>query len=87
MRSQRDPHFSGICDRVVSGTYTNTDLNYLQRCVRNSPSENENDNFKDGKLSIIVTTNKWRQEVNESKLECLLENEKSYESRKNIGSY
>ena len=36
-------------------------------------------NFKNGKVSIIVTTNKRRQEINEAKLESLLKNEKSYE--------
>ena len=36
-------------------------------------------NFKEGRISIIVTTNRKRQEINESKLEMLLKNEITYE--------
>ena len=79
MRSQKDPEFSSICDRIGNGTYNKADLKYLQRRVENTKTENNNENFKDGKLSIIVTTNKKRQDINESKLETLLENERSYE--------
>ena len=79
MRSQKDPQFSDICDRVGNGTYDENDLNYLKNCVRLTDSENHNENFKNGKVSIIVTTNKRRQEINETKLESLLKNEKSYE--------
>ena len=78
MRSQKDPEFSDICDRVGNGKYTEDDLRYLKGCVRNTDSENHNENFKDGKVSIIVTTNKRRQEINECKLNSLLKQEKSY---------
>ena len=78
MRSQKDPEFSEICDRIGNGTYTNNDLSYLRQCVRNTDSENHNENFKNGNVSYIVTTNKRRQEINEIKLETLLKNEKSF---------
>ena len=59
--------------------YTKDDLNYLKQCVRDTESENYNENFKNGKVSMIVTTNKKRQEFNESKLNSLIENERIYE--------
>ena len=46
--------------------------------VQNTESENDNLNFKSGKISIIVTTNRRRQEINESKIKLLLPNEKEY---------
>ena len=79
MRSQKDLEFSGICDRIGNGKYNKQDLEYLRSCVRITESENHNENFKEGKLSIIVTTNKRRQAINETKLITLLEFEKSYE--------
>ena len=78
MRSQKDPEFSFICDRVGNGSFNKDDLLYLENCVRNTDSENNNENFKDGKISIIVTTNKRRQEINENKLETLIKNEKTH---------
>ena len=80
MRSQRDPEFSSICDRVGNGKYTKKDIKYLDMCVRETESENSNENFKEGKLSYIVTTNKRRQEVNDVKLDKLLSDEPAYES-------
>ena len=79
MRSQKDPEFSTICDRIGNGTFNKSDLNYLKGCIRNTESENSNENFKEGKVSIIVTTNKKRQEINETKLESLLSQEITYE--------
>ena len=80
MRSQKDPIFSDICDRVGNGTYNETDLRYLRSRVKNTENENSNRNFKSGKVSIIVTTNKRRQQINEEKLNLLLPNEKLYVS-------
>ena len=80
MRAQKDPKFASICDRVGNGRYTNEDIKYLEACVRDTQSENNNENFKEGKLSHIVTTNKVRQEVNELKLQRLLEGETEFES-------
>jgi hypothetical protein len=79
MRSQTDPEFSSICDRVGSGAYTQPDIQYLKQRVQHTEKENENMNFKEGRISIIVTTNRKRQEINESKLEMLLKNETTYE--------
>ena len=72
MRNQKDPIFANLCDRVGSGTYTKDDVAYLTQCVRKTESENDNNNFKNGKISIIVITNKVRQEINEDKLKTLL---------------
>ena len=78
MRSQKDPIFSDICDRVGNGTDNETDLRYLRSRVKNTENEKSNRNFKSGKVSIIVTTNKRRQQINEEKLNLLLPNEKLY---------
>ena len=80
MRNQRDPEFASICDRVGSGTFTDNDLQYLNNCIRDTKSENDNENFRKGKISIIVLTNKVRQEINELKLNTLLIGKKSYTS-------
>ena len=80
MRAQKDPVFASICDRVGNGKYTKEDIKYLKDCVRDTASEDINDNFKDGKLSYIVTTNKRRQDVNAMKLETLLKDAPAFES-------
>ena len=80
MRNQKDPIFANLCDRVGSGTYTKDDVTYLTKCVRKTESENDNNNFKNGKISIIVITNKVRQEINEDKLKTLLKGGKMYTS-------
>ena len=46
--------------------------------MKATDAENENENFKCGKLSIIVTTNLKRNHINEEKLANLLPNEKEY---------
>ena len=81
MRNQKDPDFASLCDRVGNGTYTQNDLQYLKSCIRDTDSENYNENFKNGKISIIVLTNKVRQEINEHKLNTLLQGQKTYMSR------
>ena len=48
------------------------DENYLKQLIRKSPSENDNEAFKTGKTSIIVTTNNKREKINLQKLESLL---------------
>ena len=80
MRNQKDPAFASLCDRVGNGTYTKSDLDYLHGCVRDTVSENDNENFKNGKVSLIVMTNKVRQEINEHKLNTLLYDNRSYTS-------
>ena len=78
MRSQKDPKFSDLCDRVGRGNINEDDENYLNSRVRSTESENSNESFKSGKLSIIVTTNAKKDLVNHQKLTQLLPNEKEY---------
>ena len=80
MRSLTDPNFSELCDRVGNGSFNKMDEEFLYSRIQNTESENDNRNFRNGKVSIIVTTNKKRKEINESKLESLLPNEKTYTS-------
>ena len=79
MRSQSDPLFSSLCDRVGRGTITEDDEMFLRSRVQKTDSENFNDNFKDGHLSIVVTTNKLRELINNQKLKELLPHEKEYQ--------
>ena len=74
-----DEVFAGMCDRVGKGDITEEDEAYLQSRVQPTILENDNDNFKNGKISIIVTTNKRREEINLDKLNKLLPNEVTYE--------
>ena len=76
MRSQKDPKFSEMCDRVGRGKITDEDEKFLQSRVLSTESENCNENFKSGKLSIIVTTNLKKDFVNRLKLDQLLPNVK-----------
>ena len=78
MRCQNDSAFASLCDRVGRGNITEDDSNYLKSRVQCTEAENENENFKSGKLSIIVTTNPKRNQVNMEKLTTLLPNEKEY---------
>ena len=78
MRSQKDPEFSSLCDRVARGKITDEDEKFLESRVQPTESEHFNENFKNGNLSIIVTTNKKRYQVNTEKLELLLPNERLY---------
>ena len=78
MRCKSDQVFSSLCDRVGRGKITDADEVYLNSRVKSTESENENDMFKCGKLSIIVTTNMKRNFVNTQKLKELLPNSKEY---------
>ena len=72
MRSQKDPNFSDLCDRVAKNKITEEDVAFLNSRVQDTPSENQNEKFKRGALSIIVTTNKKRDLINRQKLDQLL---------------
>ena len=61
MRSQADPEFSEICDRVKLGKTVESDIDFLKSRVLDCPSEYSNDEFKSGRLSIIVTTNEKKR--------------------------
>ena len=78
MRCQNDPEFSELCDRVGKGNITLEDENYFKSRILSTPLEDENVHFKEGKISIVVTTNKRREEINIEKLEKLLPNAKTY---------
>ena len=78
MRSMTDPEFGNVCDRIAVGKLTNDDEVYLKNLVRKSPNENNNELFKTGQMSIIVTTNKKRERINLEKLEKLLPNSQEY---------
>ena len=72
VRSEKDQEFGEVCDRIAQGCISNEDENYLKQLIRKSPSENDNEAFKSGKTSIIVTTNNKREKINLNKLESLL---------------
>ena len=72
MRSQKDPQFSDLCDRVGRGKITKDDEKFLNSRVQLTDSENLNENFKNGILSIIVTTNRKKDLINKQKLAQLL---------------
>ena len=78
MRSQQDPNFSYLCDRVARGKINDEDEMFLNSRVQLTESERCNENFKNGKILIIVTTNKKRNLVNSQKLSKLIPNEKEY---------
>ena len=78
MRSQKDPYFSNLCDRVGRGKINTEDEMYLKSRIKFNNSENSNDKFKNGDLSIIVTTNRKRNFVNSKKLSELLPHDRLY---------
>ena len=78
MRSQKDAKFSDLCDRVGRGEITEEDKKFLLSRVKDCPDEMNNEKFKDGTLSIIVTTNNHRNFVNKQKLHDLLPNQTEY---------
>ena len=78
MRSQTDPFFSDLCDRVARGSLTESDEKYLQSRVQLNDSENLNEPFKVGRLLIVVTTNKKKDLINSHKLSQLLPGTKEF---------
>ena len=75
VRSQTDPEFGEVCDKIARGNLDEKEIQYLQKLVRPCPSTNENENFKTGKTSIIVRTNEKRKNINREKIESLIPNE------------
>ena len=78
MRSHADAEFSALCDRVSHNKLTEEDVEYMNSRVRDTDEENNNESFKEGKISIIVTTNKKREHINRQKLEQLLPDEELF---------
>ena len=58
MQSMQDPDFSSLCDRVGRGKITKDDKKFLISRIQTTELENDNEQFKQGKILIIVTTNK-----------------------------
>ena len=78
MRSQKDPAFSSLCDRVGKGEINDEDEKFLKSRIQSTDSEKHNENFKHGTLSMIVTTNKKKDLINKQKLDELLPTVKEY---------
>ena len=78
MRSRDDPYFSDLCDRVGRAEITKEDEDYLMSRIQPCLEEFDNENFKNGSLSIIVTTNTKKDHINHQKLSSLLPDEKEY---------
>ena len=71
MRSIEDPQFSALCDRVGTNSLTQNDVRLLEQRIQPCPQENDNDQYKDGKLLILVTDNKRREAINDDKLQLI----------------
>ena len=78
MRSQADPKFSDLSDRVKVGKLLKEDIEFFKSRIVECPSEFSNESFKTGKLSIIVTTNEKKDIINQEKLEQLIPDQKEY---------
>ena len=78
MRCNKDQYFNTICDRVGEGKIEPQDEKFFQSRILETDLENDNNLFKEGKLSIVVTTNKHRDEINMEKLNKLLPSERTY---------
>ena len=74
MRSKCDVYFSELCDRVGRGEITSQDEEFFKSRIQPCPSEFDNENFKNGDLSTIVTTNKKKDYINNQKISTLLHN-------------
>ena len=75
MRSRGEIEFGEVCDRIARNEITEKDEEFLKSLVRNSPNEENNEMFKNGEISILVTTNDKREKINNLKLSQLLPNE------------
>jgi len=78
MRSRCDPYFSDLCDRVGRDEITAEDEEFLKSRIQPCPAEFDNENFRNGDLSIIVTTNKKKDHINNEKVSLLLSDQREY---------
>ena len=78
MRCSGDMDYAAICDRVGEGKITPEDESYFYSRVMPTDLELDNKNFKEGKIAIVVTTNKYREQINNEKLASLLPSETEY---------
>ena len=74
MRCPSDLPFAALCDRVGINKITSDDVEFFKSRIVTEEIEEEqdNENFKTGLVSIIVTTNEDREAINLSKLRALL---------------
>ena len=77
MRSQ-DNEYSEICDKVRIGNCDQVVQKYMREHVRPCQNEFNNECYALGKLSIIVTTNAEKQEINHAMLNRLLPGEQEF---------
>ncbi len=77
IRSQSDPKFGEVCDRVGKNEITKEDVEYLKCLVREDPYEESNEEYTSGKFSIIVTNNKLRATINQHKVNSLIPDEET----------
>ena len=78
MRCSGDMEYAAICDRVGDGKITTEDEAYFQSRVMPTDLEYDNINFKEGKIAIVVTTNHYREKINNEKLASLIPSERQY---------
>ena len=78
MRCVNDKQFAEIQDRVGQGILTQEDYKFFLSRVQDTELELENENFKNGSISIIVTLNQQREEINREKLNSLIPDEQLY---------
>ena len=78
MRNQTDPKFQALCDRVSRGKVIEEDIEFFKSRIIDCPSEMNNEFFKSGQLTMIVTTKTKREFVNHEKLMILLPNQKEF---------
>ena len=80
MRCPDDLPFAQLCDRVGINKITTEDVSYFESRIvtEDIPEELDNENFKNGTVSIVVTTNEDREAINLAKLRALLPNAKEY---------
>ena len=78
MRCASDVSYAELCDRIGKGQLTVEDENFFKSRIIPTDSENSNEHFKKGLVYIIVTTNRYREEINKKKLHELLPHEKTY---------
>ena len=74
MRCPDDLPFAQLCDRVGINKITTEDVSYFESRIvtEDIPEELDNENFKNGTVSIVVTTNEDREAINLAKLRALL---------------
>ena len=82
MRCPDDLAFAQLCDRVGKNQINEQDVTFFNsRCISEEiPEELDNENFRSGEVTIIVTTNVDKDRINLSKLRTLLPALKEYVS-------